>query len=367
MIRVATWGSGDVGHYAIRGVITHPDLTYVVHRTTTAPKVGIDPGVMIGWDPVGIGAVDSTAEALAAEPDVLVYAGKSKTFEPVLDFLEAGIDVVYLGLTGLLHPPSLDPAVRDPIEVAARRGGASIMYGGIDPGFTTQLLPFVLTSVSERVDRITLYEVRDYDPLPPHQLDYFGFGRDDTSEASKFRPGGLEGTWGSSIRGLAEAMGSPLDEVVEFHETRPAPEDFDVPARRIAKGTIAAIRFGLRGMFDGEERFRIEHVNRLRRDLVPHWPVEQGYGVTIAGQPAYHLHLSLSDPAGRQARPALWGTAMYGINAIPALLEARPGIVTPFELPTFGCRNVGGRHQDDNWTISQRVIDEGEEGTGAGR
>jgi 4-hydroxy-tetrahydrodipicolinate reductase len=113
-------------------------------------------------------------------------------------------------------------------------------------------------------------------------------------------------------------------------------------------------------MIGGVERLRIEHVNRLRRDLAPDWQLEQGYGVRIDGQPDYDLHLSLRDPAGKQDRPALFGTAMYGINAVPALVAARPGIVTPFDVPLFGARNVGGRHQEDNWVISRRVINEGE-------
>lgn len=360
MIRVAVWGSGDVGHYALRGVISHPDLELVALRVVDPRKVGADPGTLVGWDPVGVCATDSTDEVLAARPDALVYAGRSRTWEPVLPFLEAGVDVAYLGVTGLLDPDTLEPAVRKPIEAAARAGGASIMYGGIDPGFTTQLLPFVLSSISERVDHLVLYEVRDYDPLPPHQLDYFGFGRRDTTAAGKFQPGALVRTWGSSLHSLARALGAPIDEVEEFHEVRPAPEPFDVPARHIAAGTIAAVRFGLRGLVAGVPRYTIEHVNRLRRDLAPDWPLAQGYGVRIEGQPDYDLHLSLRDPAGRQDRPALFGTAMYGVNALPALLEAPPGIVTALDLVPFGCRNVGGRHQDDNWVISRRVIEEGE-------
>jgi 4-hydroxy-tetrahydrodipicolinate reductase len=83
--------------------------------------------------------------------------------------------------------------------------------------------------------------------------------------------------------------------------------------------------------------------------------VQQGYGVEIDGEPCYRLHLDLWDRAGKQQRPALYGTAMYGVNAVPALCAAPPGIVSPLALPLFGCRNVGGRHQDDNWVISHRI------------
>ena len=75
-----------------------------------------------------------------------------------------------------------------PIEEAALAGGASIIYGGIDPGFTTQLLPFVLAAVSERVDLLTLYEVRDYDPLPLWRLNDLGLGVMDTEAAGSTGP-----------------------------------------------------------------------------------------------------------------------------------------------------------------------------------
>ncbi len=127
-----------------------------------------------------------------------------------------------------------------------------------------------------------------------------------------------------------------------------------MPAKRVEAGAIAAIRFGLTGDVDGVERFRVEHVNRLRRDIAEHWRHQQGYGVEIRGVPDYDLHLSLRDPC-KQDRPALFGTAMYNINILPALIAAEPGIRTPFELAVTGCRNIGGRHQDDNWTTSPHL------------
>jgi hypothetical protein len=92
-----------------------------------------------------------------------------------------------------------------------------------------------------------------------------------------------------------------------------------------------------------------------RRDIAEHWRHEQGYGVEIHGVPGYDLHLRLRDPAGKRDRPARLGTAMYNVNILPALVAAEPGIRTPFELAVTGCRKVGGRHQDDNWTLSAHL------------
>lgn len=354
-LKVALCGVGDVGHYAIRGLLTRPDTTLVGVQTFSDAKVGLDAGELIGWERCGISLTTSLDSVLSQEPDALVYCGKSRSFEPVLPYLRAGVNVAYLGIPELLHPPSCPADIREPIQEAATTGSASIVYGGIDPGFSTQLLPFVLSAVSERVDHLTLSEVRDYDPLPLWRLNDLGLGVMDTSESRFHRPGVLERTWGSSLRGLADAFGCPDVQIAEFRESVRCTDPFDVPAKRVEAGAIAAIRFGVTATVDGVERFKVEHVNRLRRDIAEHWRHQQGYGVEIRGIPDYDLHLSLRDPAGTQDRPALLGTAMYNVNLLPALVAAQPGIRTPFELAVTGCRNVGGRHQDDNWTISPHL------------
>jgi hypothetical protein len=354
-LRVALCGTGDVGHYAIRGLLSRSDMELCAVQTFSESKVGRDAGELIGWEPCGTALTASLDDVLAQRPDALVYCGKSRSFEAVLPYLRNGIDVSYLGIPELLHPPSCPPEIREPIEDAALAGGASIMYGGIDPGFSTQLLPFVLSAISERIDHLTLFEVRDYDPLPRWRLDDLGLGVMDYTTSRFHRPGVLDRTWGSSIRGLASALGCNEVRVDEFREVFRGDEEFDIPARTVETGAVAAIRFGVTGNVEGVERFRIEHVNRLRRDIAEHWRLQQGYGVEIRGIPDYELHLSLRDRAGKQDRPALFGTAMYGINTLPALVAAEPGIRTPFELAVSGCRNIGGRHQDDNWTISPHL------------
>jgi 4-hydroxy-tetrahydrodipicolinate reductase len=359
--RVAVWGTGDVGHYVLRGVISHPDLDLVGLRVWNEKKAGRDAGELIGWDPIGVSATTSTAEILTLQPDCLVHTAPSRVLEPVADFLEAGINVVTLGDAGLVHPPTWEHPDRARVLAACEAGKSSLFYGGIDAGFCSHTLPIVLTAICERIDLMTIYEVRDYDPLPRHQLDWFNFGKP-TKEGARFdRAGGISHVWSPSLRLIADALGVSFDRIEEFFEVRTTDEAFDIPAMHIAAGTIAAARFGLSGILDGAERIRLEHVNRLRRDLAPDWQVEQGYGVVVKGAPDYRLHLDLWDPAGVQSRPALWGTAMYCVNAVPHVVAAAPGAKSVLDLPYITGRRVGGRAQLDNWTLSERIKD------GAGR
>ncbi|WP_019875895.1 hypothetical protein [Sporichthya polymorpha] len=353
--RVAVWGTGDVGHFVLRGVLQRPDLELVGLRVWNPEKAGRDAGDFLGWDATGVRATTSTAEILAARADVLIHCGPSRNVDGLPEFLAAGVDVITLGSARLAHPASAPPELRDPLAAACAAGGSTLFYGGIDPGFAAHTLPITLSAICERIELLTSYEVRDYDPLPLHQLDYFNFGRETTDGARFFTPGGIRGTWEAPLRLIAEALGQELDGIEEFSETAPAPEDFEVPAMPIPKGTIAAVRFGLRGMIGGVERIRIEHVNRLRRDLAPEWMVRQGYGVHVEGSPRYHLHLDLEDPDGVQPRPALWGTAMYMVNAVPAVAAAAPGLVTVLDLPILRGATVGGEHRPAGWGLSERI------------
>jgi hypothetical protein len=355
-LRVAVMGTGDVGHYALRGIISRPDLELVGVRVWNDAKVGRDAGELIGWPDTGVRATQSTAELLDLRPDCIVHVGPSRVLEPVLEPLAAGINVVTLGDAGLVHPPSWNHPLRADVEKACREGDSSLFYGGIDAGFASHTMPIVVSGICESISLIVVYEVRDYDPLPRHQLDWFNFGKR-TKEGARFNtPGGITHVWGPSMRLIAQALGVTLDRIEEFFETSPAPETFDVPAMSIPEGSIAAARFGLSGYVDGAERIRVEHVNRLRRDLAPEWQLEQGYGVVVEGQPNYRLHLDLADPLGVQTRPALWGTAMYLVNAIPAVWAAPAGIRSVLDLPYITAGTVGPAPQQDNWVLSRRIL-----------
>ena len=50
--------------------------------------------------------------------------------------------------------------------------------------------------------------------------------------------------------------------------------------------------------------------------------------------------LSFEQAAEAGEDQGLIATAMRAINAIPAVQEARPGILSPLDLPVFASRNV---------------------------
>ena len=117
----------------------------------------------------------------------------------------------------------------------------------------------------------------------------------------------------------------------------PAPEDIEISAGTIAKGTAAGLRFEVIGLVDGAPAIVVEHVTRLREDLYPDWPqpAQPGgnYRIEITGEPSYAMDLCLSSPNGDHNHAGLVATAMRLVNAIPSVVAAPAGICTTIDLP----------------------------------
>lgn len=97
-------------------------------------------------------------------------------------------------------------------------------------------------------------------------------------------------------------------------------------------------------MRDGKAAVVLEHVTRLRDDLCPEWPqpAQEGgsYRVVVTGEPSYKLDLCLSSPNGDHNHAGLVATAARVVNAIPAVVDAKPGIRTTLDLPLITGRGL---------------------------
>ena len=138
------------------------------------------------------------------------------------------------------------------------------------------------------------------------------------------------------MRLLAEILMVELDGVRGFCERWYTPEAFEVPMGTFAAGTLAAARFGVAGVVDGTPRLFAEHVTRTRPSAAPQWPApppgtRSVHRVVVEGSPSLTLDLRLGQgDAGTS--PGLLATAMRLVNAIPAVVEAEPGIVGALDL-----------------------------------
>ncbi|QIK74557.1 diacylglycerol kinase [Nocardioides piscis] len=352
--RVVVWSTGTVGRHAIAGIDRHPGLELVGVWVSSADKDGQDVGRLAGLDrDLGVLATTDRDALLALEPDCIVHCAMTddRVFEAIEDliaFLEAGVNVVSSGPVILLHPsPALPTEFWERIEAAGAKGGASLHVNGIDPGWANDVLALQLTSLSQRIDEVRVMEIADYSTYyqPVVMRDIFGFGQPLDAEVMLWQPGVLSMAWGPVVHQLAAGLGVTLDEpLVEKVDRRPAESDIETVSVDIAAGTTAAVRFEVIGTVDGVPRIVLEHVTRTHPDQVPEWPrPTQGdgcYRVVVSGEPMMQVDFTHHGEHGDHNVSGMIVTAQRLVNAVTAVVDAEPGLVTALDLPLVTGRGL---------------------------
>jgi len=348
-IRVAHVGTGNVGGLALAELITNPLFELTGVCVSTPEKVGKDAGELcgVGLEPgkvAGITAVGDLDAVLATKPECVVYCAMGDTRLPeamadVMRILAAGINVVGSSPGLLQYPWGVMPEKYIArVEAAAQQGNSSLFVSGVDPGFANDLIPFALAGTCQRIEQVRCMEIHDYASYDGAEvMHYMGFARPLDEVPMLLQPGMLSIAWGTAIRQLAAGLGIEVDEITESYEREPAPEDFDIAVGHVAKGTLAALQFEIRGMVKGQPAVVIEHITRLRPDLRPDWqqPAAGGgsYRVEITGEPSYAVDIVPSSRKGDHNHAAIAGAAGRIVNAIPDVIVAPPGIRTTLDLP----------------------------------
>jgi 4-hydroxy-tetrahydrodipicolinate reductase len=345
-IRVALIGTGNVGRPALVHLINDSRFELTGVWVSSEAKAGKDAAELAGLDgSTGVTATNDLDAVLATDPECVVYTALADNrlpdaLEDYRRILSAGVNVVGSSAVFLQYPWQVIPEeLLKPIEDAAQAGKSSVFVNGIDPGFANDLLPLALAGTCQSIDQIRCMEIINYDTYDSADVMFgvMGFGRPLDEIPMLLQPGVLSLAWGSVVRQLAAGLGISLDEVNETYVREPAPDDFDIAAGHIPKGSAAALRFEVRGMVNGEAAVVLEHVTRLRNDLCPDWPqpAQEGgsYRIEITGEPTYAMDLCLRSPNGDHNHAGLVATAARVVNAIPAVVAAPPGVRTTLDLP----------------------------------
>jgi hypothetical protein len=340
--RVITWGTGNVGCYAVRAVVNHPQLELVGHIVSSKEKSGKDVAELVGLaQPVGVLATTDIDAALATKPDCVVYTAHSETrmmeaAEDLAKCLAAGINVVSSSLFMLQYPGNPDVSfIAEPVKAACESGGTTCFNNGIDPGFANDTMPLVFTGLSEYWTSVRMREVINYATYEQEHTirEVMGFGYPVDHDAMMFQPGMLSLGWGGSVRSVAAGLGVELERVYEVHERLPLEADVTNGMGVFKAGTTGAMRFEVRGVVDGRDAIVLEHVTRITDDIAPDWPQGKGYRAIIEGEPRMEITMDMEDCNGDHAVAGVIQTATCIVNAIPAVCEHAPGMVAALDLP----------------------------------
>jgi 4-hydroxy-tetrahydrodipicolinate reductase len=332
--RVVQWSTGTIGARALRAVIQHPDMTLVGVYVHGQDKAGRDAGELCGIAPTGVTATASVDDIIALAPDCALYMPNVLKLDDLCRLLDAGINVVTT--CGAFHyPPSMDSEMRAKVEAACARGVSSVHSTGSSPGFITEAVPLVLTSIQRELSALTIDEYADLSQRnsPDLLFHVMGFGRD-AGPFEQFRADYLRSSFGPSLQLVADAVGLPLDSVQASGELAMASRDTTIAAGTLAAGTVAAQRITVSGCKAGAELIRFRATWYCTTDLEPSWDVlETGWHVSVDGDAPLEVTLRMPIPLDRMAQISPAYTANRAVNAVPYVCAAAPGISTTLDLP----------------------------------
>jgi hypothetical protein len=345
--RVVVWGTGFVGKMVIAEIVKHPEFELVGVGVSNPQKVGHDVGDICGLSGrIGVTATDDVDALIALKPDALVHYGPTAAHADanialMTRFLRAGIDVCSTAMTPWVWPTMHlnPPNWIQPITEACELGESSCFTTGIDPGFANDLFPMTLMGLCSEVRTVRASELLDYTNYEGDYEVEMGIGRE-----PEFRPM-LENrdvlifAWGGTVPMIAHAAGIMLDEITTTWDKWVTPDERKTAKGVIPAGHVAAVRFTINGVYQGQTRIQLEHVNRIGLDAAPDWPAgtkDDVYRVDIEGTPSISQETAFrfTDGSGRDAAAAgCLATGLRALNAVPAVNDLPPGWVTALDLP----------------------------------
>ena len=224
--------------------------------------MGRDAGELLGREPLGITATDSTDEIVALEADCVCYTPLVYDLDLLVALLRSGKNVVTTA--GLIYPQALGPRVYDRLTEGCIAGRSSFHGTGLNPGWIAEVIPLISTGMCRSIRRIHSLEVCDVSDYGSKEmfLDFMKYGR--------------------------------------------PPEDFEVTARRyienpelVMPGLAIGGKLGTIGMLVKTMLTRVPDMDR--------WERERGYPVPAQGDLAHDSEEWLRD--ARRSRPALIDSA----------------------------------------------------------
>jgi 2,4-diaminopentanoate dehydrogenase len=336
--RVIQWATGVVGKTALRHFIENPVFELVGVLVTKPEKVGLDAGDIVGLPKTGVIATGDVEAILALDADCVLFAPIVTNVDLICRLLRSGKNVA--SVAGPFSPQHY-PEHFAKIEAACRDGGTSYHACGIHPGFSGDLLPLTLTRLMNRVDHIQIYEFIDKLRNPMVYTEMMGFGRDPEALLAKpSRSPEAPFAFAQSMALVAEGLGKKIEKVTTKLEVATATQDIPYSlgiglpiSGTVRKGTVAGQHFEWTAWADGKPLITYHFYWTMGEHVEPRWDIDSRYQVVIEGDPPLEVRL-MSRPDSEGVRPFLglpW-TGLLGATALPAVCEAKPGVVTHLDL-----------------------------------
>lgn len=339
--RVIQWATGTVGKATLRHFIENPVLELVGVFVTNPEKIGKDAGELVGLPATGVIATNDAEAIVALEADCVLFAPIVTDVDMICRLLRSGKNVI--SPAGPFVPNKWFEEAGDQIGAACREGGASYHGCGIHPGFSGDILPLTLSRLMNRIDSIEVTEIIDKLRNPMIYTEIMGFGRDpDDLLAKPSRSPDAPKHFYQSMAMVVEGLGKVIEKVTTDLEVAKATQDIPYDTGVIRKGMVGGQHFTWTAWVEGAPFLSYHFYWTMGEHLDPLW--ENGdscYRVRIHGDPPLEIRLMGAEAAdGRKPFLGLPWTGLLGATAVPAVCDARPGMITHLDLGVLRPRGL---------------------------
>jgi hypothetical protein len=344
-LRVVQWTTGNVARQAVKAIVARPDLELVGVYAFSDDKLGRDAGELVGLDTtLGVTATNDVDALIALKPDAVLYMPLHPDVEQLAHLLRSGVNV--LTTASFLTGRAYGEAARKSLDEAAREGNVSLFGSGVNPGFADYLTA-VASSVCREVNYVRVVESFNIGLWAGDaNQDELGWGRPagDPGHAEDIVK--ATAPFGDAVEALSELLGLTVDSVRCDVAFAHATSDQDVPGRDVKAGTVAGIEASWIGSSKGTDLIEVVVRWAVAAELDPAWDIAMAYLIEVRGYPQVNLRAEVLpqdfESMSLEDMLAIGSviTAMPVVNAIPAVVAARPGIVTYADLPTQASRLV---------------------------
>lgn len=337
--RVIQWSTGNVGKSIIRAISERPNLELAGVLVFSDNKNGIDAGDIANIAPQGVAATTSIEEILETDADVvmhtplpsLVYGeNEDADIDNFCKLLASGKNVITT--VGYMYPKIHGQKVVKRLEDACAQGNSSFHGTGVNPGWVGDILPLTMSACSKTINQVYTREVTNFQPYasPEIMFSVMGFNKskEDFDKDNARQAHWLNGLFQENIQMVADALDIELDDITDSLEISYASTDLETAAGTVRKGTIAGQHYKWAGMHKGHEAIIHEAFWRMHESVSPEWP-DGLHKVELKGEG----HMKIEFDWSFLGEDILLSTGMHGVNAIPLVCEASPGIKTLLDLP----------------------------------
>jgi 4-hydroxy-tetrahydrodipicolinate reductase len=321
-----SFGLGPIGLAIADALLDREGIELVGALDARDDLVGRDLGEFLSREPTGVVVGNDLGSVLDKQIAGVVVQATSSRLEDVAAQLEPIIDLGWNVLSTseeLTCPSAADRALASAIDGMAQEGGVTVIGAGVNPGFVMDVLPLLLSGLCLRVDSVAVRRIVDTNQRRPQLQTKVGVGltADEFHRRVQDRRLGHVGLR-QSTHLIATALGWDTNEYSETIEPVLAPEGISAPIGPVAAGDASGVRQVATLRADGRERVQLH--------LEMYAGAEPEDRIEITGEPSF-LQIV---PGGLNGDIA---TAALIANLVPAVQDARPGLLTMSELLPLAC------------------------------